>query len=121
MKRLLTVALAAASLTGMIAASASPAAAQEHRGGHERGGSDRGHERGGSDRHDHDRGGRGREEWREHSGWNDRRGWRGHDRDYGDGWRFARGAYTYGNGSDCYSSWRWNPYWGRNVRVTYCN
>ncbi len=110
MKKILTIALAAATLAGGLAATATPAAARDW------GGRDRhyGHDRG--DR-DHYRGGRG---WREHDGWRDRDGWRGRDRDFGDGWRWSRGGYRYGYGSRCYSTWRYNPYWGRSVRVTTC-
>ena len=105
MKTLLTIALAAATLGGSVLATAAPAEARDWGG---RGGS---HDRG----RDHDRGG-----WREHEGWRDRGGWRGHDRDWGDGWRFRSGGYFYGYGSRCHTTWRWNPYWGRSVRVTHC-
>ena len=112
MKRLLTIALAAATLGGAVLSTAAPAEARDWggRGGHGD------HDRGG--RGDHDRGGRGG--WSEHEGWRDRGGWRGHDRDWGDGWRFRGGGYYFGLGSRCHTEWRWNRYWGRNVRVTRC-
>ena len=94
MKKILTIALAAATLAGGAAAVATPASA--------------------ADRH-------GNNEWREHAGWRDRDGWRRGDRNWGDGWRWRNGGYWYGAGSACRTSWRWNPYWGRNVRVTRCD
>ena len=102
MKTVLTIALAAATLGGAVLASAAPAEARDRddRGGWHEG-------------RDHDRG------WREHEGWRERGGWR-RDRDYGDGWRYRSGAFFFGVGPRCYTSWRWNPYWGRNVRVTRC-
>ncbi len=117
MKRLLTIALTAAALGGAVLSTAAPAEARDWggRGGHGD------HDRGGRGDHDRgDRGDRGRGGWSEHEGWRDRGGWRGHDRDWGDGWRFRSGGYYYGFGSRCHSEWRWNPYWGRNVRVTRC-
>ncbi len=102
MKRALTIALAALSLGGAVVATAAPADAR-----------DWGH-------HDNDRGGwRDHDNWREHDGWRERGGWR-RDRDYGDGWRYRSGAFYFGIGQRCHTSWRWNPYWGRNVRVTRC-
>ncbi len=97
MKRALTIALAALSLGGAVVATAAPADAR-----------DWGH---------HDRG--GHDNWREHDGWRDRGGWR-HDRNWNDGWRYRSGAFYFGIGQRCHTSWRWNPYWGRNVKVTRC-
>jgi hypothetical protein len=118
MNKIIGVTLAAATLGGAVLTAAGPAAARDwggDRGGHAEGGwhgGDRGGWRGGDHGGDHWRGG-----W----GWRDHDGWRWGDHDWGDGWRWQRGAYYFGYGPSCYNVWRWDPYWGRNVRVTYCD
>lgn len=102
MKTFLSLALAAATIGGALAATSVPAAAQ----GHDHGGAGHGggaHYSGG--RYGGGRYGGGWGGYRYHGGW-------------AGGWY---GPYGYGWGPDCYSVWQWDPYSGRDVPVTVCN
>jgi hypothetical protein len=112
MNKIIGTTLAAATLGGALLAAAGPAAARDWGGG-ERTTWQRTAWHDGD--RDHDRGWRGGGGWRYHSGWH------GGDHDWDDGWRVWRGGFYYGYGPSCYTAWRWDPYWGRNVRVTYCD